>query len=205
MRTFMRKIFLFTLMLMTLSAVGKNYIPGEPWPAMGYDLSSYSRHLAVSVQRFVDNDTLYYLKMKPDAMKKYEGFYFISIDKVAADSILRYTLTDEKFKKLRHRDKWFHYLMDGLGAETIYRSLNGYDKNINETEWTYYNPQRSRSFTTGEAAQAYRNQRSPKKQMEISPEAWDYFYGNIKFVLKIMGGAADTRTLYDKVMQSGGY
>lgn len=201
----MKKLILLTMLLTAMTVSAKKYIPGEPWPAMGYDLSSYSRHLAVSVQRYSDNDTLYYLKMKPDAMKKYDGFYFLTIDKVAADSILRYTLTDEKFTKLRQRDKWFHYFMEDLGAETVYRSLNGYDKKVNDTEWTYYHPQNNKVFNTESAAYAYNNQRSPKKKYEMSPEVWDYFYSNLKFALKIMGGGADTRTLYDKVMQSGGY
>lgn len=201
----MRKLILLIMLLTAITVSAKKYIPGEPWPEKGYDLSSYSRHLAVSVQRYTDNDTLYYLKMKPDAMAKYEGFYFLTIDKVAADSILRYTLTDEKFTKLRQRDKWFHYFMEDLGAETVYRSLNGYDKNVNDTEWTYYQPQNNNVFNTEAAAYAYRNQRSPKKKYEMSPEVWDYFYSNLKFALKIMGGGADTRTLYDKVMQSGGY
>ena len=203
--TVMKKFILLYMLLMTLSAMAQNYIPGAPWPQAGYDLSSYSRHLSVSVQRFADNDTLYYLRMKPDAIKKYDGFYFVTIDRIAADSILRYTLTSEKFTKLRHRDKWFHLLMDGLGAEVVYRSLNGYQKDINKTEWTYYSPQQNQPFNTETAAKAYSNQRAPKKKNEISLEAWDYFYSNVKFVLKIMGGGADTRTLYDKVMQSGGY
>lgn len=201
----MKKLILLTMLLTAITVSAKKYIPGEPWPAMGYDLSSYSIHLAVSVQRYSDNDTLYYLKMKPDAMKKYDGFYFLTIDKVAADSILRYTLTDEKFKKLRHRDKWFHLFMDGLKAELVYRSLNGYEKNINETEWTYYEPQKNQPFSTEQAARAYTSQRTPKKKFKMTPETWDYFYGSLKFALKIMGGGVDTRTLYDKIMQSGGY
>lgn len=196
---------LFMMAALPMSAI--KYSPGEPWPENGYDLSSYAMHLKVSVQRFQDNDTLYYLKMTPYAMKKYDGYYFMTINKQAADSIITNTLTDEKFKKLRHRDRWFQNLMKNLGAEIIYRSLNSgignyYEKQVNNTEWSYY--KNNQKLNTKTALQAYETQRNPQKT-EFSPEAWGHFLRQASFALKIMGAGADTRTLYDKIMQDGGY
>ena len=48
-------------------------------------------------------------------------------------------------------------------------------------------------------------QRKPKNKSVMSFDEWTYFYDNMKMALKLLGSGADTRTLYDKVMQSGGY
>lgn len=200
----------YTLLLsfvVLTSLAHNNYTPDEPWPADGYDLSYYSRHLNVSVQRFIDNDTLYYLKMKPAAINKYEGYYFLVINKQEADSILLYMLTKEKFTKLRHKGKWFFHFMEDIGAETVYRSLNSYkgnsfEKKAKETEWVFFDHEKY--LDTSAAVQAYENKHNPQKK-QPSTEAWAQFLNQVGFVIKIMGSGADTRTLYDKVMQSGGY
>ena len=65
----MKKILLFFSLLLVLQVSAKKYIPGEPWPANGYDLRSYAPEFDISVQRFPDNDTLYYLRMNPNGME----------------------------------------------------------------------------------------------------------------------------------------
>lgn len=205
----MKKILLLLLSLLVLQVSAKKYIPGEPWPANGYDLRSYAIEFDVSVQRFPDNDTLYYLKMKPYSMGKTKDFYYLSISRQAADSILTYVLTDKVFKKTRHRSKWLHLLMKETQADIIIRALvdgvgNSYEKKAEKTEWTRYMPHNGQLFTSELAMQAYTQQRTPKKKKEFSVDEWESFYEKTAFVLKIMGEGAQHRTLYDKVM-SGGY
>ena len=205
----MKKILLVLSLLLTLQLSAKKYVPGESWPANGYDLRSYAIEFDVSVQRFPDNDTLYYLKMKPSTMGKTKDFYYLTISKQAADSILTYVLTDKVFKKPRHRSKWLHLLMKETQADIVLKSLymgigNSYEKQAEKAEWTRYTPRNTQPFTSELAMQAYTQQRTPKKKKEFSVDEWESFYEKAAFVLKIMGEGAQHRTLYDKVM-SGGY
>ncbi len=205
----MKKILLFFSLLLVLQVSAKKYIPGEPWPANGYDLRSYALEFDVSVQRFPDNDTLYYLKMKPSTMGKTNDFYYLSISRQAADSILTYVLTDKIFKKPRHRSKWLHLLMKETQADIVLKSLymgigSSYEKKAEKAEWTRYTPRNTQPFTSELAMQVYIQQRTPKKKKEFSVDEWESFYEKAAFVLKIMGEGAQHRTLYDKVM-SGGY
>lgn len=205
----MKTILLFLSLLLTLQLSAKKYIPGEPWPANGYDLRSYAPEFDVSVQRFPDNDTLYYLRMNPNGMVKTKDYYYLTISAQAADSILTYTLTDKVFKKPRSRSKWLYLLMKETQADIVQKSLNGgrgnpYEEKAKQTEWTLYTPQTNKPFTTEQAMQAYERQRAPQEIVEFPPEVWAHFYNQVGFVIKIMGEGAQHRTLYDKVM-SGGY
>ena len=205
----MKTILLFLSLLLTLPILAKKYIPGEPWPANGYDLRSYAPEFDVSIQRFPDNDTLYYLRMNPNGMVKTRDYYYLTISAQAADSILTYTLTNKVFKKPRHRSKWLYLLMKDTQADIVQKSLNGgrgnpYEEKAKQTEWTRYTPQTNRPFTTEQAMQAYERQRAPQEIVEFPPEVWAHFYNQVGFVIKIMGEGAQHRTLYDKVM-NGGY
>lgn len=205
----MKKILLLLLSILVLQLSAKKYNPEDPWPTDGYNLRSYAVAYDVSVQRFPDNDTLYYLKMNPNGMVKTKDFYYLSISRQAADSILTYVLTDKVFKKPRHRSKWLHLLMKETQADIVLKSLNGgignsFEKQAEKTEWTRYTPRNGQPFTTELAMQTYERQRTPKKKKEFSVDEWEHFYEQVGFVLKIMGEGAQHRTLYDKVM-SGGY
>ena len=204
----MKKIILFLAILLTLPVAARKYIPGEPWPADGYNLKSYAPEFDVSVQQFPDNDTLYYLKISPNGMVNTKDYYYLTINEQAADSILTYVLTDKIFEKQRHRSKWLYLLMKETQADIVLKSLNGgrgnsYEEKAKQTEWTRYTPRPNMPFTAEQAMQAYVQQRTPVKKVEFSGEQWAHFINQVGFVIKIMGEGAQHRTLYDKVMRGG--
>lgn len=203
----MKKYIVFILLLIsaTVSAKQKEYIPGEPWPENGYDISYYATGIQLYIKRFVDNDTLYYLKMKYPGDRKNDNFYFITIPKSDVDSLLINIMTTQKLKKLGPKTRYMNKYLDKLKEETVYRSTYDSYYNINNTQWTYYEPKKKQTFNSKTAAVAYVMQRKPKNKSVMSFDEWTYFYENMKMALKLLGSGADTRTLYDKVMQSGGY
>ena len=203
----MKKYIVFILLLIsaTVSAKQKEYIPGEPWPENGYDISYYATGIQLYIKRFVDNDTLYYLKMKYPGDRKNDNFYFITIPRADVDSLLINIMTTQKLKKLGPKTRYMNKYLDKLKEETVYRSTYDSYYNINNTQWTYYEPKKKQTFNSKTAAVAYVMQRKPKNKSVMSFDEWTYFYDNMKMALKLLGSGADTRTLYDKVMQSGGY
>lgn len=203
----MKKYIVFILLLIsaTVSAKQKEYIPGEPWPENGYDISYYATGIQLYIKRFVDNDTLYYLKMKYPGDRKNDNFYFITIPRSDVDSLLINIMTTQKLKKLGPKTRYMNKYLDKLKEETVYRSTYDSYYNINNTQWTYYEPKKKQTFNSKTAAVAYVMQRKPKNKSVMSFDEWTYFYENMKMALKLLGSGADTRTLYDKVMQSGGY
>lgn len=203
----MKKYIVFILLLIsaTVSAKQKEYIPGEPWPENGYDISYYATGIKLYIKRFVDNDTLYYLQMKYPGDRKNDNFYFITIPRSDVDSLLINIMTTQKLKKLGPKTRYMNKYLDKLKEETVYRSTYDSYYNINNTNWTYYEPKKKQTFNSKTAAVAYVMQRKPKNKSVMSFDEWTYFYENMKMALKLLGSGADTRTLYDKVMQSGGY
>ena len=203
----MKKYIVFILLLIsaTISAKQKEYIPGEPWPENGYDISYYATGIQLYIKRFVDNDTLYYLKMKYPGNSKNDNFYFITIPRADVDSLLINIMTTQNLKKLGPKTRYMNKYLNNHKIEIVYKSTYDRYYNINNTNWTYYEPKKKQTFNSKTAAVAYVMQRKPKNKSVMSFDEWTYFYDNMKMALKLLGSGADTRTLYDKVMQSGGY
>ena len=200
-------IFIILLIAVTATAKRKEYIPGEPWPENGYDLSYYASGINLYVNRFVDNDTLYYLKMEYCRMKEKGEFFFFSFPGAEVDSLLINLLTTQRFQKLKPKTIYIHNYLQRYKEETVFGWLSHYETcKINDTQWTLYKPKKKQkqTFNSQTAAVAYAQQRAPKKKQMTLAE-WNYFYESMKMALKFMGGGTESKTLYDKVMQDGGY
>lgn len=208
----MKKWIIIILAVIILPINAKKYVSGEPWPRKGYKLIwvTPSGYHPLEVQQFTGTN-LYYLKLKPIGLKDGE-FYFLTINHEVADSILRYTLTNEYFPSKLQRRHWLKSVLDSTGVK----------KPITETEWTLYKPQRIYSyhidhtsknywkpFDVQQAWQYYCKQRNlnPKTgaaKQQLSTESSLVFLQMIRAILPVMAAGADNRTLTEKVM-NGGY
>jgi hypothetical protein len=215
----MKKILLMMILAVVLpiSITAKNYIPGEPWPRDGYKLSTWVTPTcarSIEVQRFVDAD-FFYLKVRTIGLKDGE-FYYLAIIREVADSILRFTSTDEFFPKKLQREKWMEEFLKSTGFEGP----------TDKTEWTKYKPKKVlaykqhngrkyaylawRRFDQSAAWDTYCEQRhlDPKtgeQRKQVSAEGMMAFMSMVKNILPVMAAGSDSRTLYDKIMQDGGY
>ena len=201
----MKKYIIFIMLLISVIATAKKkeYIPGEPWPENGYDLSYYAALHKFTVQRFIDNDTLYYLKIQLHAKDKPNDFYFMTIDKPTVDSLLICTLTTQKFQKLRQKFHWMYEFKQKINTDAVLNDRLYTD--VSKTQWTFCSLKKNQTFNTKTAEMAYTLQRTPKKKKKMTFDEWNYFYENMRAALKLLGGGTESKTLYDKVMQDGGY
>lgn len=199
----MRKILLLIILSIALPVCAKKYVPGEPWPAKGYNLPC----AYVELQRFPDAE-LYYLKIK----ERDDRFRFLVVEREVADSILLYTMTKTYLPKFTQRQQWLREFLEATGEH----------EPITKSEWTLFKPKRIykkingrgglywRRFDQGFAWDLYCEQRDldPKTgepKGKPSPEAQMAFINMVRAVLPVFASGADCRTLYDKVVQSGGY
>lgn len=200
------------LVVSILPISAKRYVSGEPWPKNGYKLTwvTPAGYYPLEVQRFTGTN-LYYLKLKPIGLKNGE-FFFLTINSEVADNILKYTLSDEHISSKLQRKQWLKSFLDSTGVK----------KPANETEWTYYKPQRAytyqvsynsknywKPFDVQQAWQCYCKQRNldpntGETKQHPSAESTMAFLQMIRTVLPIMAAGTDNRTLTEKVL-NGGY
>lgn len=106
----------------------QNYTLNEPFPAKGYQLKG-EIYRNIELQKYSDNDTLYYLKYKPNRNNK--DFYFININKPTADTILYNVLNKEQNPEVYKREQWLDNTLIELGIKDLSQK-NKY--------WTHYTP-----------------------------------------------------------------
>lgn len=202
------------MMAVTLSVNAKRYVSGGPWPVKGYKLSTWVTPMdysAIEVQRF-DKSDVFYVKLVPLGAKNGE-FFFLPISYEIADSVLMFTCTDEYLHKKAERKLWVKEFLKATGI----------NQPINKTEWTWYKPRRVytnkityntaaywKKFDAIEAWLSYCKQRGldPKtgnKHEQVSTESMMAFIQAVRYVLPIMAAGVDSRTQWEKVVQSGGY
>lgn len=114
--------------LLDLAKSKKSFTLNEPFPEKGYKLRG-SLYYEIEVQRFTDNDTLYYLKYNPK--REVRNFYFTVIDKQTVDTILVNTLGKKKTSSAYQRGNWLDNALVELGIK---------DYNQRESQWTYFAP-----------------------------------------------------------------
>ena len=202
----MKKLLLMIILavILPISITAKNYIPGEPWPRDGYKLSMWVTPpcaRSIEVQRFVDAD-FFYLKVRTIGLKDGE-FYYLAIIREVADSILRFTSTDEFFPKKLQREKWMEEFLKSTGKPKkvlAYKQHNGrkyaylaWRRFDQSAAWDTYCEQRHLDPKTGE------------QRKQVSAEGMMAFMSMVKNILPVMAAGSDSRTLYDKIMQDGGY
>ncbi len=115
--------------LMDLTRIKKSFTLNEPFPEKGYKLRGI-HYRNIEVQRFTDNDTLYYLKYNPKHEER--NFYFTVIDKQTADTILDNSLNKKKTPVVYHRERWLDQALIQLGIQNYTN---------NNSLWSYFNPE----------------------------------------------------------------
>ena len=114
--------------LFDLARNKKSFTLNEPFPEKGYKLNgNYYRN--IEVQRFTDNDTLYYLKYNPKHEER--NFYFTVLNKQTVDTLLVNSLDKKKISSVYQREKWLDNALIELGIKDI---------NKKESKWTYFAP-----------------------------------------------------------------
>ena len=114
--------------LLDLAKSKKSFTLNEPFPEKGYKLRG-SLYYEIEVQRFTDNDTLYYLKYNPK--REARNFYFTVIDKQTVDTLLVNTLSKKETLSAFQRRIWLDKALIELGIED-YQQKKG--------QWTYFVP-----------------------------------------------------------------
>lgn len=114
--------------LLDLARTKKSFTLNEPFPEKGYTLRGI-QYRNIEVQRFTDNDTLYYLKYNPKHEER--NFYFTVIDKQTVDTILVNSLDKKKTSSVYQRENWLDNALVQLGIKDI---------NKKESLWTYFAP-----------------------------------------------------------------
>lgn len=114
--------------LLDLARTKKTFTLNEPFPEKGYTLRGI-QYRNIEVQRFTDNDTLYYLKYNPKREER--NFYFTIIDKQTVDTILVNSLDKKRTSSVYQRENWLDNALVQLGIKDI---------NKKESLWTYFAP-----------------------------------------------------------------
>ena len=183
---------LFCIAANNISAQLVKYNIGNPWPENGYTFFDTHKFYNVSIHRYADNDTLYYLKMQQPIYR--DGYHFLTVSEKVKDSLL---ISEFNFDVTRNNREYIGYYKQFLN-----KTQAAYTKN---TEWTYYKTEnRHTLLTTASAIELYRKQREVHKT-KLTPEQYMALIRMFGSVFSVMGAGADTRTQYDKLMQSGGW
>lgn len=106
----------------------KSFNSSNQFPAKGYKLRGLRYHNIV-VNKFTDNDTLFYLKYNPRNEER--NFYFSVIDKATADTLLSYSLDKNKMPGIYNREEYVDKALTRLGIQ---------DCTSSEGLWTYFSP-----------------------------------------------------------------
>lgn len=112
-----------------------SYVPNENWPTKGYNIGSsgiYPHIKECLLQKFADQDSIYYLKVIKEGMKE-ESFYYMLLNKEQVEAILNNTLNKKLMPKRIDRGEWYKTLL----KKTNIDNANNYKGN---EYWTYFKP-----------------------------------------------------------------
>lgn len=109
---------------------GGSYNPNDPFPKKGYTLQGIN-YRNVIINKFTDNDTMYYIKYNPRIGE--EKFYYTFINKETADILIANSRDNKKRPNVYDREKWLDDALIKMGIK------NRADKN---SVWTYFVPDR---------------------------------------------------------------
>jgi len=114
--------------LLDLARTKKTFTLNEPFPEKGYILRGI-HYRNIEIQRFSDNDTLYYLKYNPNHEER--NFFYTFLNKQTVDTILVNSLDKRKTSSVYQREEWLDNALVELGIKDI---------NKKESLWTYFAP-----------------------------------------------------------------
>lgn len=184
---------MFFMAVSSMSAQLPKYNIGDPWPKNGYKFFKNFSSTKVSLQRYADNDTLYYLKLFHPMNS--DGYHFLTVSEKVKDSILISEFNHELSRQKQEYIGYYNVLLSKTQAAFPATSK----------EWTFYKTEnRDTLLTTASAIELYRRQHEVKKN-HLTPEQYVTLIRMFGEVFSVMAAGADTRTQYDKVMQSGGW
>ena len=152
------------------------------------------------IKQFSDNDSLCYITYTAPQDPPY-CLRFSFMPKTTAEELINILDGKGKFE----RKKWMRGYINYTHAADI-NAANRYNE-----YWTFFRPTAQerhlvKDFTLAAAIYAYHKDRDKHERWRnITPEQWLALFETAKVVLPLMGGEGDGRTLYDKIMQDGGY
>lgn len=197
----MRKFVLFLLLIATMPIIATN-----PFPKKGYKVKWIERtnygfdNYSCAIKQFKDCDSIFYMVYTTPGMPPYSiRFSFLN-----ADAAIQLVDILQSLRKTE-RIKW-------INGYLAYTNANQTGRNSRYNDyWTYFKPRASErsvttNFTLANAIYAYQRDRDKDARWRnITPEQWLGLFQTAKVVLPLIGGEGDSRTLYDKIMQDGGY
>ncbi len=197
----MRTILFFIIFLTASTMQAQDKIDSIQFPSKGYTIRWPNSDLSintVTIKKFKESDSLYYVKFVSDNMTPYSIFFTCLNERNA--KIISYVL-DKLNKKQRTK-----FIKDFLKSTHFYDKYQGEDVD----NWTYFNAKVNerylmKNFNLDFAIYAFKKEKEAKERWKnVSPEQWMILFQAAKAILPVMAAGADTRTLYDKVL-SGGY
>ena len=124
-----------------------------------------------------------------------DGYHFLTVSEKVKDSILISEFNHELSRQKHEYIGYYNVLLSKTQAAFPATSK----------DWTFYKTEnRDTLLTTASAIELYRRQHEVKKN-HLTPEQYVTLIRMFGEVFSVMAAGADTRTQYDKVMQSGGW
>lgn len=196
----MKKLLVLLLLMATLPIIAKDPLK------KGYKVDwiiktdiGFERYVC-TVRQFDDNDSICYMVYSMPQDPPY-CIRFCFLPRKTAEQLVDILKEQGKFE----RKRWMKGYLAYTNAADIDQA-NRYNE-----YWTYFKPtvqerRLSKNFTLAAAIYAYNKDRDKHARWRnITPEQWLGLFEAAKVVLPLMGGEGDGRTLYDKIMQDGGY
>jgi len=202
----MKKILLFLLLFVTLTVAAQKNAEEITFPKKGYHIGWFDntaigrKGFSCDIKRLKGTDSLCYITFNMPEMKPYNICFGI-IGPQGAKIITQ--VMDSLDKK--GRIAWIKKFLECSNAYEI-NEFNRYN-----SYWTYFKPRAhereyAKHWNIRSVIYAYKKDREKDARWaSVTPDQWLSFFGAVKEVLPLMGGDGDSRTLYDKIMQEGGY
>lgn len=204
--TMKKLLLLFLLLAVTMTVTAQNNTDNFVFPKKGYHIAWNERTVqgikgvSCDIKKLKGTDSLYYITYNMPNMKPYNICFGIIGPQGAR--IVAHTM-DSLDKK--SRIAWIKEFLECSKAYEIdeYNRYNNY--------WTYFKPnvlerKYAKHWDIRSVIYAYRLDRDKDaRRAKVTPEQWLGFFDVVKEVLPVIGGDGDSRTLYDKIMQDGGY
>lgn len=202
----MKKILVFLLLFVTLTVTAQDNASDYTFPKKGYHIgwfenTGYGRKaFSCNIKRLKGTDSLCYITYNMPDMKPYHICFGIIYPEAAR--LLGQTM--ECLDK-NGRIEWIKEFLEITNAYDI-DEFNRYND-----FWTYFKPRAherkySKHWDIYSVIYAYKKDREKDARWaSVTPDQWLDFIGIAKEVLPLIGGEGDSRTLYDKIMQDGGY
>lgn len=197
-----KKLFLFLLLTLALPMAAQN----TSFPKKGYNIKWIKRtasgfqNYSCTIKKFKDSDSIYYISYVTPDLQPY-CICFSFLHQKGAEMIADALESRNRQEKIRWIKAYLNYTQV-YDVDHITR-YNEY--------WTYFKPKINerdlvKHFNLSSAIYAYNRDRDrDARWANITPDQWLQLYEAAKVVLPLMGAGADGRTLYDKIMQDGGY